>query len=64
MRRIHPPPNPTEALRQFESMQKAAMGLKLLLPYLPPGASLEEARRLHRKLAQKGRPPCSFLEAP
>jgi hypothetical protein len=62
MRRIKPPPGPAEALRQFFAMQKAGMGLKLLLPYLPLGASMEEARVLYRRHGQESRTPCSFLD--
>lgn len=36
--------------------------LKLMLLGMPPGSTLEDARRLHRKLKQADRTPCSFLD--
>lgn len=62
MRRTARPPETAEALRQFLELQQAGLGLKFLLPFLPPGASLEEARRLYRRLGQESRTPCSFLD--
>ena len=62
MRRRCIPPEPAEALRQVAEMHKVGLGLKVLLPYLPPGASLEDARRLFRRLQQASRTPCSFLD--
>jgi len=62
MRRMSPPPESADALRQFVDLQKAGMGLKFMLPYLPPGASLVEARRLYKRLGQESRTPCSFLD--
>lgn len=62
MRRAHPPLESSEALRQFKEMQTSEMGLKFMLPYLPQGASLEEARRLYKRLGQTSRTPCTFLD--
>lgn len=64
MRRAHPPIESAEALRQYKEMQDSEMGLKFMLPYLPPGASMEEARRLYKRLGQASRTPCSFLDDP
>ena len=64
MRRAFPPPLPAEALQQFQTMQLDGMGVKLMLRYLPQGASLEEAYRLYKRLGQASRTPCSILDAP
>jgi hypothetical protein len=64
MRRAVPPPLPTEALQQFQTMQRDGMGVKLMLPYLPQGASLEDAHRLYKRLGQESRTPCTILDAP
>lgn len=64
MRRQSSPPEPDEALQQFYAMQQAGWGVKFMLSYLPPGASLDEARRLYQRLAQESRTPCSFLDEP
>jgi hypothetical protein len=40
------------------------MGVKLMLRYLPPGASMEEACRLYKRLGQASRTPCSILDVP
>lgn len=34
-----------------------------MLAGMPPGSTLEDARRLHRGLKQAGRTPCRFLDA-
>jgi hypothetical protein len=47
---------------RFEQMLRSAFGLKLLLASLPAEATLEDARKLHRKLKQAGRTRCSFLD--
>ena len=64
MRRAFPPPLPTEALQQFQAMQLEGMGLKFMLPYLPEGASMEDAYQLYKRLGQASRTPCSILDAP
>jgi DNA excision repair protein ERCC-4 len=43
--RAFPPPQPTEAIQQFQVMQMDGMGLRLLLPYLPEGASMDDGSR-------------------
>jgi hypothetical protein len=64
MRRAFPPPNSDEAIQQFENMQQEALGLKLMLPYLPEGSSLEDAHRLYKRLGQESRTPCRILDLP
>lgn len=44
-------------------MQAEGLGLRLLLPFLAEGAALGEARALRARMAQTGRPRCSFLDA-
>ena len=62
MRRLRPPSPPEESIREFEWMQAEGSGLRLLLPFLPSGAALDDARALHARMAQTGRPYCSFLD--
>lgn len=62
MRRNQPPPSPEESLRQFERMLREQTGLKLLLSQMPPGSTMSDALKLHRKLHQLRRRPCSFLD--
>ena len=50
MRRAFPPPLPAEALQQFQTMQRDGMGVKLMLRYLPQGASMKDAYRLYKRL--------------
>ena len=57
-----PSPTPEESLRQFELMLRRQDGLKLLLAQMPPGSTLRDAYRLHKKLHQLRRRPCSFLD--
>lgn len=64
MRRAVPPPLPTEAIEQFQAMQLDGMGLKFMLPYLPEGASMDDAYHLYKRLGQASRTPCSILDAP
>ncbi|MHB1846276.1 MAG: hypothetical protein ACYCWW_15745 [Deltaproteobacteria bacterium] len=64
MRRRSPPPSIEESLRQFEAMLRSKEGLLRLLAQLPPGSTLEDARRLHEKVKQQSRTPCSFLDGP
>jgi len=63
VRRLDPTPRTAEegvdvALRLMDER----LGLKLLLAHLPPGSTLDDALALHRRLRQRGRRPCSFLE--
>jgi len=46
----------------FERMLRAQRGLELVLAGLPAGATLGDARDLHRRLKQVGRAPCTFLD--
>lgn len=62
MRSLRPPFPPEEGIQEFERMQAEGLGLRLLLTFLPAGAALEDARALHGRMAQAGRPPCSFLD--
>jgi hypothetical protein len=62
MRRSFSQVQPPEALQQFQLMQEEALGLKLLLPYLPKGAGMEDAKTLHERLSQTSRTPCRFLD--
>ncbi len=57
MRRRQTPPCPEEGLRLFLLMAKDGFALRTLLPYLPPGATLGDARRLCKRLGQQGRKP-------
>lgn len=63
MRRLRPPSSPEDSIREFERMQAEGLGLRLLLPFLPVGAPLGEARALHARMARTGRPHCSFMDA-
>jgi hypothetical protein len=51
-----------ESWADFERMVLSKEGLRLMLASMPPGSTLEDAARLHRKLAQLSRRPCSFLD--
>lgn len=64
MKRAFPHPEPSLGLQQFQKMQEEALGLKLLLPYLPEGATMDDARALQERLTQLDRKPCSFLDGP
>ncbi|MHB8416708.1 MAG: hypothetical protein ACYDCL_01440 [Myxococcales bacterium] len=64
MRRRSPQPSRAESLRQLEGLVEAQSGLRLLLAKLPPGATLDDARRLREKILQTDRRPCSFLDGP
>jgi hypothetical protein len=46
----------------FERMLRTERALRLVLSGMAPGATLEDARSLHRKMKQVGRRRCSFLE--
>lgn len=62
MRRAFSPPRTEEALKQFDMLQQGGLGLRLLLTFLPAGASLADARRLHQRLRQQSRRPCRILD--
>jgi hypothetical protein len=63
MRRLQTPPGPEEGLRQFCLMAKEGLALRALLPFLPPGATLEDARTLYKRLGQQGRRPSKLLDS-
>lgn len=52
-----------EALRACEAMLRAQEGLKLLLPQLPPGSTLEDARRFRERLLQSQRRPSGCMQS-
>ena len=62
MRRLEKHFDVSLALRQFETMLREQMGLKLLLAHMPPGSTLADARRLRRKIKQIGRQPSRLLD--
>ncbi len=62
MRRHQQPPSPEESLRQLERMLREKDGLKLLMMQMPQGSTMADAMKLHRKLHQLRRRPCSFLD--
>jgi hypothetical protein len=55
MRRDDPAPSPQEALQACEDMLRSEEGLRLMLPLLPAGSTLEDARRFHLRQKQAGR---------
>lgn len=61
MRRLGPTAS-EDALSALVEMQRAAHGLRMLLAQLPPGATLDDARRLREKLRQHGRRPSALLD--
>ena len=56
-------PDPAAAWAEFERLFRSKRGLELLLASLPPGSTLEDAKKFHRKVTQLSRRPCSFLDA-
>jgi hypothetical protein len=62
MRRLGPTSS-EHALAALAEMQRAGHGLRLLLAQLPPGATLDDARRLREHLKQRGRKPSGLLDA-
>lgn len=64
MRRAHPPPEPSEALLQFEAMREDASGLVFMLAFLPKGSSPEDAKTLYKRLRQESRTPCACIDKP
>lgn len=59
---LKPPRDPRKAWEDFERMFASQEGLDLMLASMPPGSTRADALRLHRKLAQMTRRPCSFLD--
>jgi len=51
-----------DALATLVEMQRAGHGLRLLLAQLPPGSTLDDARRLREQLLQRGRRPSALLD--
>ncbi|MFO0984393.1 MAG: hypothetical protein U1E76_22155 [Planctomycetota bacterium] len=62
MRRRDPHFEVVRALRQFETMLREQLGLKLLLAQMPAGSTIADARRLREKIMQTGRRPCRMLD--
>lgn len=62
MRRRSPAPTLEQAWARFELMLRSNDGLKQLLALMPPGSTLQDARRLREKTMQQQRTPCSFLD--
>ncbi len=62
MRRSFPVPSFEKSIADFEAMLRGQEGLRMLLPHLHPGATMEDARRLYERLNQVDRRPCSFLD--
>jgi hypothetical protein len=56
------PAAPEKALDRLWAMMRSRHGLELLRAQMPPGATLEQARRLRGRIKQEGRQPCSFLD--
>lgn len=63
-RRYSPPQPPEEALRWFLENVGSPEMLEPLLELLPPGSTIEDARRARERVMQLGRRPCSFLDGP
>ncbi len=63
MRRDRPPLSPAEALQACEAMLRADEALRLLLPLLPPGSTLDAARRFRERQKQAGRRPSACMQA-
>ena len=55
MRRSRPAATPEEALKACEAMLRSSDGLRILLPLLPPGSTLEDARRYREQKKQSQR---------
>lgn len=52
----------SEPLEQVEALMRDGLGLRLLLARLPPGATLDDARRLRERILQRGRQPSRLLD--
>jgi hypothetical protein len=63
MRRDRPHPSPAEALQACEAMLRDDLGLRLFLPLLPPGSTVEDARRFRERQKQVGRRPSACMRA-
>lgn len=50
-----------ERLQELERLMRDALGLRLLLPRLPAGATLADARRLRERILQQDRRPSAVL---
>ena len=62
MRRRQTPPGPEEGLRQFCLMAKEGVALRALLPFLPPGATLEDALKPYKYLGHQTRKSSKILD--
>jgi hypothetical protein len=56
------PTEPEQAVETFRRLLVAQEGLEALRRQLPPGATLADARRLHRRLRQESRKPSALLD--
>lgn len=63
MRRNHPASSPEEALEACETMLRQGDGLRILLPLLPPGSTLEDAQRFRELKMQAQRRPSVCISA-
>ena len=61
MRRTQTIQSPDEALRACEAMFRAKEGLRLMLPVLGPGATIEDARRFRERILQSQRRPSGCM---
>ena len=52
------------SLEAFVRMLRSRRAVRLVHAGMPPEATLEDARALHRRMKQVGRQPCSFLDEP
>lgn len=62
MRRRQTPPGPEEGLRLFCLMAKEGLALRAFFPFLPPGATLEDALQLFKRLGQQSRKASKILD--
>ena len=51
-----------ERLAELARLMHEALGLRLLLPRLPAGATLADARRLRERILQRDRRPSAVLD--
>ena len=63
MRRLSPPLPKEQALQQFLRMKQEGLGLAALLAKLPPGSTLDDARRQRRIDKQRTRTPSALLDS-
>jgi hypothetical protein len=52
----------SHALARVAELMEGGLGLRLLLPHLPPGATLADARTLREHILQRGRQPSRLLD--